>query len=102
VARNAESFRTKFLKELEIYNNLLKQVEKYRRENLNAEGFCKNAKISGEIIDINIKKKLEGFKEIIIIVIFNDKKEELAEKLQILKEISNSNLPPEKTNRNSP
>ena len=55
VARRAESFRTKFLKELEIYNNILKQVEKYRRENLKAEGFCKNAKISGEIIDINIK-----------------------------------------------
>ena len=77
VARNAESFRIKFLKEQEIYNKILKQVEKYRRENLNAEGFCKNAKISGEITDINIKKKLEGLKEIIIIVIFNDKKEEL-------------------------
>ena len=56
VARNAESFRIKFLKEQEIYNKILKQVEKYRRENLNAEGFCKNAKISGEITDINIKK----------------------------------------------
>ena len=77
VARNAESFRIKFLKEQEIYNKILKQVEKYRRENLNAEGFCKNAKISGEITDINIKKKLEGLKEIIIIVIFNNKKEEL-------------------------
>ena len=77
VARNAESFRIKFLKEQEIYNKILKQVEKYRRENLNAEGFCKNAKISGEITDININKKLEGLKEIIIIVIFNDKKEEL-------------------------
>ena len=77
VARNAESFRIKFLKEQEIYNKILKQVEKYRRENLNAEGFCKNAKISGEITDINIKKKLEGLKELIIIVIFNNKKEEL-------------------------
>ena len=85
VARNAESFHIKFLKEQEIYNKILKQVEKYRRENLNAEGFCKNAKISGEITDINIKKKLEGLKEIIIIVIFNDKKE-----------ISNSDLSPEK------
>ena len=42
VTRNAESFRIKFLKEQEIYNKILKQVEKYRRENLNAEGFCKN------------------------------------------------------------
>ena len=77
VARNAESFRIKFLKEQEIYNKILKQCELYRSQNLNAEGFCKNAKISGEITDIDIKKKIEGLKEIIIIVIFNDKKEEL-------------------------
>ena len=81
VARNAESFRIKFLKEQEIYNKILKQCEIYRRENLNAEGFCKNAKISGEITDINIKKKLEGLKEIIIIVIFNKEKEELRFKI---------------------
>ena len=86
VARNAESFRIKFLKEQEIYNKILKQCEIYKRENLNAEnlnaeGFCKNAKISGEITDINIKKKLEGLKEIIIIVIFNKEKEELRFKI---------------------
>jgi hypothetical protein len=81
VARNAESFRIKFLKEQEIYNKILKQCEIYRRENLNAEGFCKNAKISGEITDINIKKKLQGLKEIIIIVIFNKEKEELRFKI---------------------
>ena len=77
VARNAESFRIKFLKEQEIYNKIFKQCELYKSQNLNAEGFCKNAKISGEITDIDIKKKLDGLKEIIILVIFNDKKEEL-------------------------
>ena len=77
VARNAESFRIKFLKEQEIYNKILKQCELYKAQNLNTEGFCKNAKISGEITDINIKKKLDGLKEIIIVVIFNNKKEEL-------------------------
>ena len=81
VARNAESFRIKFLKEQEIYNKILKQCEIYKRENLNAEGFCKNAKISGEITDIDIKKKLEGLKEIIILVIFNEQKEELRFKI---------------------
>ena len=81
VARNAESFRIKFLKEKEIYNKILKQCELYKRENLNAEGFCKNAKISGEITDIDIRKKLEGLKEIIIIVIFNEKKEQLRFKI---------------------
>ena len=77
VFRNAESFRIKFLKEEEIYKKILKQCELYRSQNLNAEGFCKNAKISGEITDIDIKKKLDGLKEIIILVIFNDSKEEL-------------------------
>ena len=81
VARNAESFRLKFLKEQEIYNKILKQCELYKAQNLNAEGFCKNAKISGEITDIDIKKKLEGLKEIIILVIFNNKKEELRFKI---------------------
>ena len=81
VARNAESFRAKFLKEQEIYNKILKQCELYKAQNLNAEGFCKNAKISGEITDIDIKKKLEGLKEIIILVIFNNKKEELRFKI---------------------
>ena len=36
--------------------------------------FAKNAKIFGEITDIDIKRKLEGIKEIIIIVIYNEKK----------------------------
>ena len=39
--------------------------------------FAKNAKIFGEITDIDIKRKLEGIKEIIIIVIYNEKKVEL-------------------------
>ena len=77
VTRNAESFRIKLAKEQEIYNKILKQCQAYKTEKLNAEGFCENAKIYGEITDINIKKKLEGIKEIIIVVIFNDKKEEL-------------------------
>jgi len=55
----------------------LKQCELYKSEKLNAEGFCKNAKIYGKITDINNQKKLEGIKEIIILVIFNNKKEEL-------------------------
>ena len=81
VARNAESFRLKFLKEQEIYNKILKQCELYKAQNLKAEGFCKNAKISGEITDIDIKKKLEGLKEIIILVILKNKKEEISIKI---------------------
>ena len=77
VIRNAESFRIKLAKEEEIYNKLLKQCELYKSEKLNEEGFCNNAKIYGQITDIDIKQKLKGIKEIIIEVIFNNKKEEL-------------------------
>ena len=56
ILRNAESFRIKLAKEQEIYNKILKQCESYKSEKLNAEGFCKNAKIYGQITDINIKK----------------------------------------------
>ena len=77
ILRNAESFRIKLAKEQEIYNKILNQCESYKSEKLNAEGFCKNAKISGQITDIDIKKKLAGLKEIILVVIFNNKKEEL-------------------------
>ena len=77
IAKNADSFRIKFAKEKEIYNKILKQCELYKSEKLNEEGFCKNAKIYGQVTDIDIKKKLEGIKEIIIEVLFNNKKEEL-------------------------
>ena len=76
ILRNAETFRIELAKEQEIYNKIIRQCEIYKSENLTEEGFCKNAKIYGEITDINIKKKLEGINEIIMLVIFNDKKEE--------------------------
>ena len=77
ITRNAETFKIKFAKEKEIYNKILKQCEIYKSEKLNAEGFCKNAKIYGKITDIDIRKKLQGIKEIVLLVIFNNKKEEL-------------------------
>ena len=75
--KNAESFNIKLAQEQEIYNKILKQCRAYQAEKLNAEGFCENAKIYGEITDIDIKQKLEGIKEIIIIVLYNEKKVEL-------------------------
>ena len=81
LTRNAEAFKIKFVKEKEIYNKILKQCELYKSEKLNKEGFCKNAKIYGKITDIDIKKKLHGIKEIIILVIFNNKQEELRFKI---------------------
>ena len=77
VKKNAELFNIKLAQEQEIYDKILKQCNAYKSEKLNAEGFCENPKIFGEITDIDIKQQLEGIKEIIIIVIYNEKKEEL-------------------------
>ena len=77
IKKNAELFKIKLAQEQEIYDKILKQCRLYQSEKLNAEGFCENAKISGEITDIDIRQKLEGIKEIIIIVIYNEKREEL-------------------------
>ena len=77
IQKNAELFRIKLIQEKEIYEKILDQCRLYQYEKLNAEGFCENAKIYGEITDVNIKEKLEGINEIIILIIYNDKKEEL-------------------------
>ena len=75
--KNTELFNIKLKQEQEIYANLVEQCRRYKSEKLNSEGLCENAKVYGEITDIDIKRKLEGIKEIIIKVIYNDKFEEL-------------------------
>ena len=75
--KNAESFSMKLAKEEEIFAQIDDEFRRYREEHLNEEGLSDTAKISGEITEIDIKKKLEGIKEIIIKVVFNDKSEEL-------------------------
>ena len=75
--KNAELFNIKFAQEQEIYSNILKQCRAYQSEKLNAEGLCENAKVYGEITDVDIKRKLEGIKEIIIIIVYNENKEEM-------------------------
>ena len=56
-----------------IYNELAEKCKNYKEENLNSEGLCENAKVYGEITEIDIKRKLKGIKEIIIKIIYNDK-----------------------------
>ena len=75
--RNAEIFNIKLNQEQEIYANLVEQCRKYKSEKLNSEGLCENAKVYGEITDIDIRRKLEGIKEIIIKIIYNEEFEEL-------------------------
>ena len=77
IRKNAELFSIKLTQEKEIYDKILDQCRLYQYEKINSEGFCENAKVYGEITDINIKEKLEGINEIIILIIYNDKKEEL-------------------------
>ena len=89
--KNVEIFEIKFIQEQEIYSNILKQCSAYQSEKLNSEGLCENAKIYGEITDIDIRRKLEGIKEIIIIIIYNEKKEELHFKIGDLNS-NNENL----------
>ena len=77
IRKNAEYFNVKLTKEQEIYAKLAEECKKYKEEKLNEEGLCENAKIYGEITEIDIKRKLEGIKEIIIKVMYNENSEEL-------------------------
>ena len=77
IRKNAELFNIKLQKEEEIYAQVSEEFRRYKEEKLNAEGLSEDAKVYGEITEIDIKRKLEGIKEIIIKVIFNEKNEEL-------------------------
>ena len=56
IRRNAEIFHIKLNNEQEKYNRLSKEYKMYKLEKLNEEGLCENAKVYGEITDIDIKK----------------------------------------------
>ena len=77
VRNNANIFEHKLAQEREIFLKLDELCRKYKNEQLNDEGLCENALISGEITDVNIKRKLEGIKEIILKIIYNEKIEEI-------------------------
>ena len=77
IRKNAELFSIKLQKEEEIYAQVSEEFRRYKEKKLNAEGLSEDAKVYGEITEIDIKRKLEGIKEIIIKVIFNEKNEEL-------------------------
>ena len=77
LVKNAESLKLRLNQEQQLYQNLVEQCKLYKTEKLNEEGLCENAKVSGEITDVDIQKKLEGIKEIIIKVIYNNENEEL-------------------------
>ena len=69
--KNSNIFELKLAQEHEIYLNLEEKCHRYKSEKLNAERFCENSKIFVEITNIDIRRKLEGIKEIIIHIIYN-------------------------------
>ena len=66
IKKSYQSTRIKLAKEQQIYNKILRQCVIHKSEVLNEEGFAENAKIYGEIKDIDIRHKLKGIKEIVI------------------------------------
>ena len=75
--KSNDEYNRKFLEEQKNLNDLEEQCRLYKSEKLNSEGFCENAKITVEITDVDIKKPLEGINSIKIIVIYNEKTEEI-------------------------
>ena len=75
--KNVDIINSEYLKEKEIYNKLLEQCEKYKFEKLNEEGFSDGGKLYGEIIDMNLKAKLDGIQEIIIKIIYANQEKEI-------------------------
>ena len=80
VKKNAETFNNQYTLEKDIYDQIVEKCKKYESEKLNDEGFSENARLSGEIIEINLKTKIEGIKEIIIKIIHGDQEQEIVQK----------------------
>ena len=74
IKNNYEDLKQKLNEEKEIYNKLIEEMKEKSEK-------CEDAKVFGEITDIDIKRKLKGIKEIIIEVLFNDKTKEFHFKL---------------------
>ena len=77
IKKNTEELNIKLSEEKEIYEKIIKDIT--LKENSNDT--CENARVYGEITDIDIKKKLKGIKEILLKIIFNDKNKEFHFKL---------------------
>ena len=74
IKNNSEDLKKKLIEENEIYKKLLEEKPENSEKN-------EDAKVFGEITDIDIRRKLKGIKEIIIKVVFNDKNKEFHFKL---------------------
>lgn len=75
--QNSIEFKKRMLEEQNSYDLYQEQCYKYKNEKLNSDGFSENAKLSMEITDIEIKKKLRNVNDVILYLIYNKQKEEL-------------------------
>ena len=66
IRKDSKKIKSEYMTLKESYNYILQQCEKYKTEKLNEEGFSQEGKLTGEVIDINLKAKLEGIQEIIL------------------------------------
>ena len=57
IRNNVEELNIKLKKVQKEYDELVEKCKKYKEEKINSEGLCENAKIYGEITDIDIQKK---------------------------------------------
>ena len=64
---------------------------KYQDEKLNEEGFSENAKLSGEIVDLNFNLDLKEMKEIIVQIIYGEQKHEITQNVEKEQENENNN-----------
>ena len=78
--KSKEEFNNKLLIKQNSLNNIEEKCIKYRNEQLDSEGLCKNAKLAIEISDIDIKVDLSNLNiiKIIIEILYNNEKQELS------------------------
>lgn len=68
---NNSELNNRLLIEQNNLNNLIEQCNKYKNEELNSEGFCKNSKLTIEIDNIELNQELQ-LQNIIIEIQYND------------------------------
>ena len=79
--KKSDELHKEYLEEKQLYENILNMCKKYQNEKLNEEGFCENAKLSGEIVDLNCNIDLEGIQEIIVKIIYREQEQEIKQKI---------------------
>ena len=77
IVNKAKKLNTQYMNKKEIYKNLLDNCEKYKLEKINKEGFSEDAKLIGEIIDMNLITKSVDIQEIILKIVYSGQEIEI-------------------------